>query len=533
MTLLEWGRKNNKQDLVALYDDSLNEKPSSEVPFSSGKRCWCKCPDCEKIWESCPNKLITLTEKKYNYFRKTHSMTYCIACGGKRPSHFYNLEVCFPEICNYYDYENNKTKPNEYTPKSRKRIKIKCSNPSCDYGKEVVIQDFVESINVYKCPKCQNGINRGVSMWHNLQTVAPEIAKEYDVRLNDGETAELVSPTCREKRWFTCLVCNHSYKARVSNRVYLKRGCPQCNKQNTTSFMEQAFFYYIKKCINTAENRIFDENINLEIDILLADRLLAIEYSSHYYHAKINPKRRVADNKKLMELTKYYKVISLQEYEPEFTDEMIEYIVLPIFEHNRNSYQIYNNVIRDLLLRLAPDHNNYPNINIERDILQILQQYMKNIVKGNLEEIYPEYKKSWDNEKNGDLRPNMFKASNSFVKFNWRCLNCKKNFQQTIHNRIKIPHDKCKHCNDSKRSKTYTHELMSECIRKIKPFWYAEMNNIKLEDLNPCSEVTIILRLYDDRCVPVKCYNLFEYIKNNPDHLLETYLEKKYSTRHR
>ena len=74
---------------------------------------------------------------------------------------------------------------------------------------------------------------------------------------------------------------------------------------------------------------------------------------------------------------------------------------------------------------------------------------------------------------------------------------------------------------------------MNRCINTIRPFWNTEINKIELKDLSPYSEKAVILRLYDGKCVPIKCCQLFDYIKNNPEALIEAYLGQKYLDRHR
>ena len=530
MTFAEYCEKNNRLKLLELYDNEKSAKTAFEISYSSGKQCYSKCPDCGRERETSPNRLIRLAEKNYNYFKKTESVTYCVACGGKVASSFYNLKLMVPEIDDYYDYSSNVLKPEDYTPRSTKRIVIKCNKNNCDYKNDVRVKDFVRGINAYKCP-CQGGKNKKATAQYNLTKIAPHIGKEFDIRLNGGETAVQVLPSLNEKKWFTCSVCDHSYEARVSNRVYLKRGCPKCNERNQTSFIEQMFRFYIKKCGLNTQSRIIDTYTNLEIDIFLPDQLLAIEYKSKYYYEKASFERKETYARKLMKLTKYYRVISLQEYENICVDDMIDCYVLPTFGHNKLSYQVYNNIVRELLVKIAPNLIFYPRIDIERDSLEILQQYIdpKTKIKNSFEETHPEYIKSWDNDMNGNLKPSMFRAGNSDFKFYWKCLNCKNKFSSFIWNRKRISYDKCPKCNNAKSN----NKSVNEYINIIRPFWNEKMNKVRIEDLSYYSEKIIILCLYDGRCVPVRCYNVFSFIENNPNIPLEVYLKKRFEKRHR
>jgi len=65
---------------------------------------------------------------------------------------------------------------------------------------------------------------------YNLEIINPTLAKEWHPTKNEKLTPFDVTPGSRKKVWWICAK-GHEWEARVSNRHYLKRGCPYCSGQ--------------------------------------------------------------------------------------------------------------------------------------------------------------------------------------------------------------------------------------------------------------------------------------------------------------
>lgn len=86
-----------------------------------------------------------------------------------------------------------------------------------------------------------------------------------------------------EKIWWKCPF-GHSYQTYPSNRCGKQHtGCPICDKENHTSFPEQAVLYYIKKYYPDAINSD-KERIGMELDIYIPQLDIAIEYDGKTWH---------------------------------------------------------------------------------------------------------------------------------------------------------------------------------------------------------------------------------------------------------
>lgn len=353
-SLEEWCQKMNKPELLALYDRQANPLPPSEVPFSSGKKYKFRCPICDISWEHTPNKLNRLKAYDYNVIKQRNEVTYCPYCTGKRPSPYYNLLTIIPEAEKWWDPERNSITMNMVLPSSHQVFYLKC--PKCNYQlpKPVRIEDRGR---VFLCPICENGKNTEVTDKNCLKTTYPKIADELDDARNDGITGRMILPSSSEKLWFICPY-GHHYKARVSNRTYLNRGCPICNKRNVTSFAEQAFLFYLQKCTSDIQSCQDDPYTKENIDILLPSQKTAIEFNSLYYHITVSEGRRVStDLKKIYTLAQYYYVYVIIEDGTKLplpSHPLIKLISVPIFVLNRKVCHRYDDIILELLRSLFP-----------------------------------------------------------------------------------------------------------------------------------------------------------------------------------
>lgn len=70
-----------------------------------------------------------------------------------------------------------------------------------------------------------NKLIRGVN---DLETLFPDIAKQWNANLNGNLTPKDINSKSCKKIWWTC-ENNHIYQTQVANRTNLKTGCPYCS----------------------------------------------------------------------------------------------------------------------------------------------------------------------------------------------------------------------------------------------------------------------------------------------------------------
>jgi hypothetical protein len=294
--------------------------------------------------------------------------------------------------------------------------------------------------------------------------------------------------------------------------------------------MEQTFFYYVKKCFPSAVNRELDSLTNTEVDILIPEKYAAIEYNSKYFHRAMG-NREERDIKKLYKLAQYYKVFSIQEYPSDAEYPLIEIITVPEWRWNAETRHEYEDIIYALFRKLAPDEKSYPNINIERDTLEILQQYITCNVENSFEDKYPLLSRDWAVAKNGSLTPSMFRYGTGNYKFWWICRNCKRSYRTSMTNRAKTNPDKCHFCaHDSKDENCGgTKNMLSEAYPQITPFWHEQLNDDHPDGILAHSEKIRIFRLSDGRIVPVRICNMVYALRDNPKLQVDDYLESVFA----
>lgn len=73
----------------------------------------------------------------------------------------------------------------------------------------------------------------------------------------------------------------------------------------------------------------------------------------------------------------------------------------------------------------TPNIQKLANVDMMRDQLLILQQYINVAIEGSFEECHPLLAVDWHPAKNGTLTPSMFRPQVPY-KFYWSCRSCKK-----------------------------------------------------------------------------------------------------------
>ena len=126
-----------------------------------------------------------------------------------------------PEVAKDWNYEKNgRLKPEHFAANSNKKVWWKCSK-----GHEW--QAGIATRNKgHECPYC-SGI-KTLKGANDLQTVNPNLAKEWNYEKNQGLTPTDVMSNSRIKVWWRCNQ-GHEWQATIANRNY-GTGCPECYK---------------------------------------------------------------------------------------------------------------------------------------------------------------------------------------------------------------------------------------------------------------------------------------------------------------
>lgn len=451
-TLEQWCIENDDRNLLEQWDYNKNKSRPNEVGFSESRYYFWKCKNGHE-WEANLNKRT----------RKGGS-TKCPYCTHKKASKEYNLKVLYPELSNQL-HKDNEIDPQKVLPGSSKRVKWQCEN------NHVWNATIKERVKHPRCKYCKLEKN-------NVKKQYPKIAKEWHPYLNYPKIPDEYLSGSKEYIWWRCSKNpHHNWKARICNRTINNRGCPYCKDERKTSFEEQAIYFYLKKLFPDAKNRYLDEKENIEIDIFIPSKQIAIEYNSMYYHKTIrdNSKR---DKNKIKRLLKYYKVICIQEYEEEVIGAKY------VYNKINDIKSLEDSIVK--LIKIITD-NYMISVDIKRDKLEILNQFIKNERKDNFTIKYPDIAKQWHKTKNLDLLPEMFTESCN-EKFWWQCSkNSEHEWYTSIHNRIKLKSG-CPCCSKKQASKEYN--LITEYPEALN-IWHPFLNDISPYQYLPHSEKSV------------------------------------------
>jgi len=213
-------------------------------------------------WESSP-KLRTLQNQN------------CPYCSGKRPSKEYCLETTHPELLKEWNFKLNKLLPNQVTPGSSKYVWWICKKK---HSYKMTINNKVNRKD--NCPYCSN---KRVSFDNCLNTLYPEISKEWHPIKNNNKTPKDFMRGSAKKVWWLCKK-GHEFKSAISSRTSNKSNCPYCyykTEQKVREIFEKMFKKKFPKkrpswLINPTGGR-------LELDGYNKKLKLAFEYDGEWH----------------------------------------------------------------------------------------------------------------------------------------------------------------------------------------------------------------------------------------------------------
>lgn len=264
---------------------------------------------------------------------------------------------------------------------------------------------------------------------NDLQTLHPKIAALWHPTKNGDLAPNQVLPGSKNRVWWVCEK-GHEYQSPVYAKVY-GRACSVCARERSTSFPEQALFFYLKDKFSDAVNRHILES-RLEVDIYLPKQMVAVEYDGVFYHT--SQRKQLIDARKNRQLQKLgirlIRVIESGGMVPDGT----EYCV---FVRREKSKWMLDDAIREaceLVNQLCGTQFTF-DIDTERDRTAIMEQYLRLEKANSLAVKAPKLLAEWHPEKNGLLKPEYIQSGAS-SKVWWLCRTCGYSWQASPYNRV-------------------------------------------------------------------------------------------------
>ena len=173
------------------------------------------CSGKQRIWWQCKNG-----HKWQDRARNRIKYMECPFCNHQRCSKDYNLLTCNPDLCNEWNYEKNKKRPEEYLPNSNWKVWWKCKE--CN---EAWYANIISRNSGVGCPYCSG---RKAILSNCLATKNSDLASEWHTNLNGSLTPYDVTCGSKKKVWWQCKNNQkHKWKAPIYCRS--KAGCPYCS----------------------------------------------------------------------------------------------------------------------------------------------------------------------------------------------------------------------------------------------------------------------------------------------------------------
>ena len=198
-------------EIIQYWDYEKNGKITPEqISHASVKKAFFKC-EAGHEWEAIVSNFA--------------SHPWCPYCSGRRALPGFNdLFTTNPELIPFWS-KSNTIDPTKIKSGSNKKALWYC--PDCGSEYEMIVRD---KANGRGCPYCSG--HRVLKGYNDLATLFPEIALDWDYEKNSPLLPDDVVKGSNKTVWWKCHICSYEWKASVSNRSFLKRGCPQCSKEN-------------------------------------------------------------------------------------------------------------------------------------------------------------------------------------------------------------------------------------------------------------------------------------------------------------
>ena len=440
-------------ELLKEWDYKKNKLVPEKVSYGTGEKAWWICPKGHSYYSSIYGR------------RKGSSCPYC--SNNRVLRGFNDLETTNPEILKFWNYEKNENNfPQNYSHGSTKKVWWKC-----DKGHEW--QATISSVsNGNRCPYCAN--QKLLKGFNDLASRYPELLEYWDYEKNKVKPDGIFSKS-PQSFWWKCDK-GHSYKQSLNVKT---RGnifsCPICSKYQRISIPEKIIYFYVSKVFDDViENYKNDWLGKKEIDIFIPKLNIGIEYDGFRYHKNIDEDKQ----KDLLCNEHNTKLIRIREKScPNYKSCSIK-----IFTEKDYSQEF--TYLESALLRLAEILEVNIDVNIERDISNVLKIVNIGNKDNCLAITNPEVLDEWVYEKNEEMRLTPYNITNGTnIKAWWKCKNGH-SYKSAIG--IKIGQNTgCPYCNGRKILKGFN-DLASNCPELLKE-WDYEKNKVKPDEISKWS----------------------------------------------
>ena len=460
-SLYAWCQNNDKVFLLEEWDNEKNTIDPQEVSYKSEKSAWWKCSKNPRHkW-------------KTSIGNRTSQNTSCPYCANKKVLIGDNdLANTNPDYLKEWDFNKNEIKPTEITAGSNKTVWWLCKN----YKHSWKASPASRISGKTGCPVCA-GLTI-VKGFNDLETLFPEIAKEWDYSKNE-KTPDSVSGLTSRKAWWKCSK-GHSWEASIVARTRRYTGCPICAKPFQTSVSEKIVAFYLSKYFDDVKYNIRLEILERhELDIFIPSLNLAVEYDGGIYHLDLTRDIwkdeqciknginlvRIRDNACPVYESKV-KVITTSKSTSSFLE--LEKPIKELFEYINKTFNVF----------ICAD------VDIRRDLQEVLSKIEQN--KQEKSVLSSNVIDEWNYDRN-KISPDSITQGNSDIKVWWKCKKCGYEWEAVPYSRTGLGCG-CPACSHLVATKDNNlKRLFPELCKE----WDYEKNSNSPEDVLPNSNISV------------------------------------------
>lgn len=267
-------------DLMKEWDHDLNDaNPGETLPGSNSKAHWVCINNSSHRWEAAINARTR--------YRKPTGCPYC--AGQKVHVGVTDLATTHPDIAaSWHPTLNAPLTPADVTSTSGKHVHWQCV--VCDYTWSGQVYSRINGGRNGKSIQCARCTNRVIEHGINdLSTVNPALFAQIHPTLNESIDLKVLAPQSKTRIVWSCLTdtSHKPWTATVDKRG--KEGgneCPTCF--SNISKGEVALRDFILSIVDNPDAAITSDRKLLsgkEIDILIPDLSIGIEYNGIYWHS--------------------------------------------------------------------------------------------------------------------------------------------------------------------------------------------------------------------------------------------------------
>ena len=353
----------------------------------------------------------------------------CPYCSGKAVNYENCLYTTNPSLSReWHSTKNGSLTPGDVTPHSHMKVWWLCSRRH-EWEATIASRNSGRG-----CPYCSN---KAVNDENCLNTINPELAREWHPTKNGNLTPGDVTPYSKKKIWWVCSR-SHEWEATIGHRSR-GNGCPYCH--SSTSQLELLTYCELKYLFNDTllRKKVFGK----ECDIYIPALKLGIEIDGEYWHKD----KFQSDKSKYFYLTG--KGIDLINVRGRGLDRISDSDVY--FSSKDKNPSIVHRIIRKIAQQVEIDNSqksvveqylNGNSLQNEREYKELLYKLPSPLFENSLQNLQPSLAREWHPTKNGSLTPSDV-TPYSPKKVWWLCKNGHE-WESIISNRSKA--NGCPYC---------------------------------------------------------------------------------------